>query len=773
MPLSAPEPRPSPLPDAPPQTASQGEPQEHSNHAASSLLDLSSAALAHARQPDPSAGTAIEVAPASEPGPGPGPAPAPEPTQASATGATTPLLDLDSDPVVGLEPASPTLQPTPVPVLDPENPVQPLDLGDKAAPPPSGPAQPQGLPHPPRDQAVDGTEPTATPWTPASPGEHDDDAELASAAPAMDFGGARQVGAAESAQQDSPSEGQRSEPAQTADRTDGALQNHQDGAEGEPENLGEAPEDTLPPSPPAAGGGRAHERPIPEGTEAPPSGKGATPGGEAVGQSGPPDLPAEGSSAERNSKEEGKPSPPPPPPKVVVHEPFNEHSSDDTGAEGPRNEPSIPASPPAGGSDNALGLSQPAVTASQGSPAAPRARANLSRGSIVFVVKALETIDKSKEARKYGDIKKAAEDALAMAERAVAATPVSPASDTPPTPSARPYAEMDARVILEPLRLACATRSHTLVPTSIDCIGKLMSFDFFAEPDPFTTPQLGEKESMAEIVTNTVCDALTESADENTELQIVKALLMVVVSDTSQIHQGSLLKAVRTVYNIFLSSRSLANQAAAQASLTQMVHHVFSRIPRGASPPAAELTSPHPDASALSPAASQPNLLTLSTDELTTLQSLEKRKSFQAGEMLTPETATVSLRELYIKDAFLVLRTLCKLSMKALSADDERDPKSQGMKSKILSLHLIYVILKRHMAVFADTSITISAHSSGEQSSFIQAVKQYVFLSLSRNAVSTVNQVFQLAVEIFWLTLDGLRPFVKVRLPEFIEIILQ
>ena len=37
--------------------------------------------------------------------------------------------------------------------------------------------------------------------------------------------------------------------------------------------------------------------------------------------------------------------------------------------------------------------------------------------------------------------------------------------------------------------------------------------------------------------------------------------------------------------------------------------------------------------------------------------------------------------DLLVKDAFLVLRALCKLSMKPLGAESERDMRSQAMRS--------------------------------------------------------------------------------------------
>lgn len=84
------------------------------------------------------------------------------------------------------------------------------------------------------------------------------------------------------------------------------------------------------------------------------------------------------------------------------------------------------------------------------------------------------------------------------------------------------------------------------------------------------------------------------------------------------------------------------------------------------------------------------------------------------------------------------------------------------MRSKLLSLHLILTILQSHVGLFASPQILIPS-SSSSRATFVQATKQYLCLSLSRNAVSPVGQVFELSVEIFWNVLKGLRGKMKVR----------
>ncbi|CAH1224424.1 unnamed protein product [Diabrotica balteata] len=62
------------------------------------------------------------------------------------------------------------------------------------------------------------------------------------------------------------------------------------------------------------------------------------------------------------------------------------------------------------------------------------------------------------------------------------------------------------------------------------------------------------------------------------QLQIIKALLTVVTSQYVEVHEGTVLMAVRTCYNIFLASKNLVNQTTARATLTQMLNVIFTRM---------------------------------------------------------------------------------------------------------------------------------------------------------------------------------------------------
>ena len=198
--------------------------------------------------------------------------------------------------------------------------------------------------------------------------------------------------------------------------------------------------------------------------------------------------------------------------------------------------------------------------------------------SVVLIQSALETIAASREAKKSAPLKEAVERALTLVR-------AGEGGDQP-------------RVIFEPLRLACETGNEKLMIASLDCISKLISYSFFLDPNevnghpsspPPTSPGPGAdkfaSESQANLraptlvddVTHTITICHSEATPDPVSLQIVKALLALVLSPTLLVHQSSLLKAVRTVYNIFLMSSDPVNQTVAQGGLTQMVHHVFTR----------------------------------------------------------------------------------------------------------------------------------------------------------------------------------------------------
>ncbi|PNS16953.1 Protein transport protein sec72 [Sphaceloma murrayae] len=441
------------------------------------------------------------------------------------------------------------------------------------------------------------------------------------------------------------------------------------------------------------------------------------------------------------------------------------------------------------------------------------------RTSMVFVQTALETIANSKDARKKKPLGDAAQKALSLIKGQGDLTQTNP------------------EVIFLPLQLATEASTIPIVTTALDCIGKLISYSYFAVSGESQGD--AQKSPLIERAIDTICDCFQGEATPNeVQMQIIKSLLSAILNDKIVVHGAGLLKSVRQIYNIFLLSKSSPNQQIAQGTLTQMVGTVFERVKVRLSSRAARFNSsksllksgPYTD-STLSPdtpltahpdsqespesdgeGESEVGDEVSRTDDgehedvedtKMTLQTFETRKSFDdariadnAPTMVTrvrrhrantrsisgPDIPAITIQgegedgneddeedEIYIKDAFLVFRAMCKLSTKALTVEDTVDIRSQGMRSKLLSLHIIHNVLHNHPIIFTSPYATIRSSNNNEPTSFTQAVKQYLCLSLSRNGSSSNNRVFEVSCEIFSLMVQHLRVVLKREIEVFLK----
>lgn len=420
--------------------------------------------------------------------------------------------------------------------------------------------------------------------------------------------------------------------------------------------------------------------------------------------------------------------------------------------------------------------------------------------STVFIVTALDAIGASREARRNKELEDAVKDALANVKQ----------SDHKP---------IDPEVIFRPLHLATKSFSIPLQVTALDCIGKLISYSYFAFPShragaTADSQAASERPPLIERAIDAICDCFeNEATPVEIQQQIIKSLLAAVLNDKIVVHGAGLLKAVRQIYNIFIYSKSSQNHQVAQGSLTQMVSTVFDRVrvrlelkelrtrenekAPGSSSDAATLDTEDPSpsneqdtmseapsvATADQPVAKEP------TEKLT-LQSFESTKEDPSVNESAPTTVTRAktgqitsrsisstpgereegespteddIDEIYVKDTFLVFRALCKLSHKILSHDQQQDVRSQNMRSKLLSLHLIHYLVNNHIEVFTSPLATIRNNSSSSDAmTLLQAVRPHLCLSLSRNGSSSVQRVFEVCCEIFWLMLKNMRVMMKV-----------
>lgn len=282
-----------------------------------------------------------------------------------------------------------------------------------------------------------------------------------------------------------------------------------------------------------------------------------------------------------------------------------------------------------------------------------------------------------------------------------------------------------------------------------------------------TTAEDGTKTTTT--VTKTQMDIIVETVakcseenDDTVHVQVIKLLLMTLTSKNCEVHEASLLLAVRSCFHIHLISKNPANKTTAKAALTQIMSVVFNKMEAKD----AELISNNEHHGSVENAAMIVSPLVASAQGLSvnTKAEMEDDNGNQiddTSDKNKDETKESKRQEIFPsvlhKDAFLIFRALCKLSMKGLQDEtggSHSDP--IALQNKILSLEMILHILQRCGPGF----------QNGER--FVYAIKQYLCVSLLGNCTSSVNQVTGLALHVFVALLDGFKDHLKAELEVFV-----
>ena len=313
----------------------------------------------------------------------------------------------------------------------------------------------------------------------------------------------------------------------------------------------------------------------------------------------------------------------------------------------------------------------------------------------------------------------------------------------------------DAAFVLQPLISSCESGNVKVSEASLDAVQKLISHGFLRGEVDSTSTSIVENGAIVVKLMEAVCKC-HDLADDAIELLVIRTLLTAVTSVTLRIHGETLLKAVRTCYNIYLGSKVVVNQTTAKASLIQMLVIVFRRMEADSSTvpvqpilvtglletsekgtisdtnitqfvqsfitkvvqdievvlnPSPALKSMAHDGAFDSEAvegvdptnyleSSDKDMLSAKYWEISMYKSaLEERK----GELSEVDIdkvdgdIEVQISNKLRRDAFLVFRALCKLSMKS-SSQEAGDPLS--MRGKILSLELLKILLENAGEVF-------------------------------------------------------------------------
>ncbi|CAN8006505.1 unnamed protein product [Ixodes pacificus] len=455
----------------------------------------------------------------------------------------------------------------------------------------------------------------------------------------------------------------------------------------------------------------------------------------------------------------------------------------------------------------------------------------------MFITRALEKILNDREIRRsyHSQLRKACEVALEEIKNETKDQAPSVQETSSALPLPKGQAGLEAERYLMPFELACQSKSPRIVVTALDCIQKLIAYGHLTGhlPDPTNPSKL-----LIDRIVETVCGCFQgPTTDDGVQLQIIKALLTVVTSQSCEVHEGSVLQPVRTCYNIYLASRNLVNQTTAIATLTQMLNVIFARMeaccgseaadgalpqtatqdsavgrteqrgsvsldaseqldnsssapePSPTPPPSSETANPAEDAVSREADADSVGGSSVTLDDrgessqevvATVLQEILNRVVSGSGDgpsLATPAGPTLArassqesmaasceggsavqahFAHVVQKDAFLVFRSLCKLSMKPLP-EGQPDPRSHELRSKVLSLQLLLLILQNAGPVFRTNDM------------FVNAIKQYLCVALSKNGVSSVPEVFEISVTIFLALLQNFKTHLKMQIEVFFK----
>ena len=514
-----------------------------------------------------------------------------------------------------------------------------------------------------------------------------------------------------------------------------------------------------------------------------------------------------------NLEDTQEPSSPPAPPFAEKDEQDDPSPQDPVEEEQPIQAPKSIGSHPSTATTNGSTLHQrsdsQSTQATNGTTATRRSSAPLS--SIVFVVSALDQIAASKEARRKKSLGDAAQKALDAIKRLdgspppeVIFEPLRLATETSSIPLTTTALDCIGKLIsysyfsipAEIQDPGAPPSSHQQLPL-IDRAIETICDCFQNEATPFEIQLQIVKSLLAAVLNDKLI--VHGSGLLKAVRQVYNIFLLSKSNTNQQVAQGTLTQMVGTVFERVIARLSMKEARLNLAKISSEKGTVNgSTVELNGS--ISVLGSGEGDTS-LEPDGSSEAASTLDLDqpvpkepgERLTLKSLENAKSFDdrrigdnAPTMVTPAKPTPKRAasgqasangdeehgrpespdqdeedEIFVKDAFLVFRSMCRLSHKELPPDQQQEIHSTNMRSKMISLAIIRTTLNNNMAVFTSPLCTIRG-TNNEPTSFGQAINQYLRLSVSRNGASSVRRVFEITTEIFWLMLKDMRVGLKV-----------
>ncbi|TKR93853.1 hypothetical protein L596_008231 [Steinernema carpocapsae] len=396
----------------------------------------------------------------------------------------------------------------------------------------------------------------------------------------------------------------------------------------------------------------------------------------------------------------------------------------------------------------------------------------------MFLRAAIEQIlsDKDVRRKEHAQLKKACETALEQLKGVRAEHSPLSNGGTNILPTQGDFVNADAFFL--PFELACQSKTPRIVANALDCLQKLIAYGHLMGQ----TPDAANPERLlVDRIIEAICYTFQgPHTDDNVQLQILKGLLTAVMSATCEVHDKTLLLCVKTCFNIYLTSKTPVNNSTAKGTLTQIITHVFESMYAQEDDRLSRNFMDETDDEAvknivdslvnqvvMSLEESDVESLNMTVEDGETGASLKSSASVKhlnvsslQHDSLDPINSNDSADALQFasvhqKDAYLLLRALCRLADKPVQ--DNRDPASHELRSKLLSLEMILRVIQR-----SPSNLT-STHC------ITHCIRHELCTALSRNALSPEVSVFTRSLAIFVELVDKFKIHLKRQLEVFFK----
>ncbi|CAL5039430.1 unnamed protein product [Urochloa decumbens] len=402
-----------------------------------------------------------------------------------------------------------------------------------------------------------------------------------------------------------------------------------------------------------------------------------------------------------------------------------------------------------------MSSSEPDAEGAPGGGASPAARV-LSR--------ALDKVIKHSSWRRHAALVAASKSALDLLSSAPAPAPDEPseASAASPVPGL-PAPAADAA--LAALLLALDPGSPKVAEPALECIAGLLSLRLLrgdvdaADPSSAPSPPSPVSRLFAAVLS---CVSLGGGGDDALELAVLRVLVAFARCPAVSVSGDCLGQVVKACYNVYLGSASGGNQLCAKLAIAQVLAIVFARVEADDMDVRVRTVS----------AADMMDLSDRSLNDSSVVQAAqtfineamegsdvpEEAPPLDAapieGEGSGEDGGMSKIRE----DGLALFKNICKLSMKFGTPDSPDDP--MLLRGKVLSLELVRMVVD-NAGPFWKTN-----------EKYLEAVKQYLCLSLLKNSALSAMSVFQLLCSIFMSLISRFRSGLKEEIGMFFPMLI-